>query len=104
MAAWLGNWIWITPYAMLAYVILLFPTGQPGSPRWRPALWLVGGALTLATLEMLAKATSIWGTPYILLREAGSQPVLAEVVLVVEIYAALSVSVAACTRRSARRR
>ena len=35
--AWLNNWTWTIPFAMVALVFLLFPTGQLRSRRWRPA-------------------------------------------------------------------
>src|SRR5215470_9067062 len=31
-AAWVANWIWVAPYAMLAVVFMLFPTGRLDSP------------------------------------------------------------------------
>ena len=48
-AMWLANWIWVIPFAMLAFLFLLFPTGQLRSPRWRPAAWFVGGWTTSST-------------------------------------------------------
>ena len=45
--AWLSNWIWVIPVAVLAFVFLLFPTGRLRSRRWRPAAWFVGGVFTL---------------------------------------------------------
>src|SRR5215831_15886441 len=63
-AAWLGNWIWAIPYALLAFVFLLFPTGQLRSPRWRVAAWSVAGAYTLALADLIAYATRIWRHPF----------------------------------------
>ena len=40
-----GNlWIWLSAltYTILAYSIVLFPTGRLPTPRWRPATWLLG--------------------------------------------------------------
>lgn len=31
--AWLSNWIWLIPVAVLPFALLLFPTGYLGSPR-----------------------------------------------------------------------
>ena len=62
--AWLANWIWAIPYALLAFVFLLFPTGQLLSPRWRVAAWSVAGAYTLAVADLIAYATRIWWHPF----------------------------------------
>ena len=61
---WLTNWIWVSPYALLAFVFLLFPTGQLASTRWRPAWWFVAGAFGLGAVELLVVATGFWSEPY----------------------------------------
>ena len=49
---WLAvQWIWLIPVATLAFLFLLFPTGQLRSRRWRPAAWFAGGAFALATVS-----------------------------------------------------
>jgi hypothetical protein len=63
-AAWLFNVIWVIPVAMLAFVLLLFPTGHVRSPRWRLAGWFIGVAFTLATVWALIAATSQWARPF----------------------------------------
>jgi hypothetical protein len=62
--AWLANWTWVIPVAMLAFLFLLFPTGHLRSPRWRPAGWFVGGVFALATVWMLIVATRLWAHPF----------------------------------------
>src|SRR4029077_19234303 len=49
---------------MLAFAFLLFPDGLLRSPRWRPAAWFVGGALTLAMAAALVTATRLWAHPF----------------------------------------
>jgi hypothetical protein len=63
-AMWVSNWIWPIPLAMLAFAFLLFPDGLLRSPRWRPAAWFVGGALTLAMVAALVTATRLWAHPF----------------------------------------
>jgi hypothetical protein len=62
--AWLGNWIWEIPVAMLAFLFLLFPTGYVRSRRWLPAAWFVGVAFALATVGLLIAATGSWAHPF----------------------------------------
>ena len=62
--AWLSNWVWVVPVFMLAFLLLLFPTGQVRSRRWRPAAWFVGGALTLAILSLMIAASRMWADPF----------------------------------------
>jgi signal transduction histidine kinase len=62
--AWMANWIWVIPLAMLAFVFLLFPTGQLRSRRWRPAAWFVGGAFAFTAVVLLVHATRFWADPF----------------------------------------
>jgi hypothetical protein len=64
-AMWVSNWIWVIPLSMLAFAFLLFPTGRPRTPRWRPAAWFVGGASVLATADAVVSATHIWSHPLV---------------------------------------
>jgi hypothetical protein len=41
ISAWIVSWLWVLFNALLVYVALLFPDGQPPSKRWRPVAWLV---------------------------------------------------------------
>jgi signal transduction histidine kinase len=62
--AWLSNWIWVIPLAVIAFVFLLFPTGRLRSRRWRVAAWFVGGAFALITGGVLVGATRYWSHPF----------------------------------------
>src|SRR5439155_18356781 len=39
---WVSNWIWAIPTTLLIYLLLLFPTGELPSRRWRPVAWAIG--------------------------------------------------------------
>src|SRR5215472_8845779 len=96
-AAWLGNWIWAIPYALLAFVFLLFPTGQLRSPRWRVAAWSVAGAYALAMADLIVYATRIWRHPFVSYTQSANPPdVNAAFVLMI---AALAVGVVAVVVR-----
>jgi signal transduction histidine kinase len=99
-AAWLSNWIWVIPLAMLAFVFLLFPTGQLRSRRWRPAAWFVSGAFTLIAVDWLVNATRFWSDPFGSASQSGSPLLLAP--LLILMPAALVISVAAVVVRFAR--
>src|SRR5215471_3895796 len=102
-AGWLANWVWVIPIAMLAFVFLLFPTGQLRSPRWRPAAWFVGGAFALITVGMLVNASRLWRDPFGATSARGI-PSLLLAALILLLPAALVVSVVAVVVRSARSR
>lgn len=61
---WLSNWTWLIPVAMLALLLLLFPTGYLPSRRWRPAAWFVNGVFALTTVCLLIGATHLWAHPF----------------------------------------
>jgi hypothetical protein len=52
--AWLalaGHGLWIVPgWLAGTFLLLLFPTGQPPSRRWRPVAWISGTGLALSML------------------------------------------------------
>lgn len=60
--AWLSVWIFAPGFvASFPLTLLLFPTGRPPSPRWRPLLWLMAVGLALALLPMAAAAWPLRG-------------------------------------------
>jgi signal transduction histidine kinase len=100
VSGWLTNWIWVVPYAVLAFLLLLFPAGRLRSRRWRPAAWFVGGVFTLAGLALLVRATRVWAHPFGPGTD-GISPWAVTAILVL-IPAALVVSVAGVVVRFAR--
>jgi signal transduction histidine kinase len=84
---------------MLAFLFLLFPTGQLRSPRWRPAAWFVGGVFALIAVDLLVNATRFWSDPYSPASQAGDPLVLAPLLILPPV--ALVVSVAAVVVRFA---
>ena len=96
--AWLSNWLWVIPVAMLAFLFLLFPTGHVRPRRWRLAAWLVGGAFALIAAAALVIATRSWAHPFTSSSPAG----LIDLMIAVLFSAALLVSVAALVVRFAK--
>jgi hypothetical protein len=47
----LGELCWELSWALLALLLLLFPTGQLPSPRWRPVAWAAFAVLVLAAFS-----------------------------------------------------
>jgi hypothetical protein len=41
-AAWVAAWSWTLGGLLVLLLPLLYPTGRPPSPRWRPLTWLAG--------------------------------------------------------------
>jgi hypothetical protein len=100
--AWLSNWTWVIPIAMLAFLFLLFPTGYVRSRRWRLAAWFVGGAFALATIGTLIAATSLWAHPFISSRQVTGLNALLFSMTPFLVSAGLLVSVAALVVRFAK--
>jgi hypothetical protein len=54
ISAWIVSWMWVPFNALLVYVALLYPNGQPPTKRWWPVAWLVGiAAVAAVTVEAL---------------------------------------------------
>jgi two-component system NarL family sensor kinase len=56
VAAWLSQWTWWVPWALVPIVLLLFPDGQLPSPRWRPLLVVLVGAAVVGGVSLAAAA------------------------------------------------
>ena len=53
--AWVGVWVWAPGFTLLVTLsILLFPNGQPPSPRWRPVIWAAFIAMGLLLVPAIA--------------------------------------------------
>ena len=98
--AWLSNWVWVIPFAMLAFLFLLFPTGRLRSRRWRPAAWFVGAVFATTLVDMVVRATRIWQDPFSSFTEAQTPAELTALLFL--ILATLVISVAAVVVRYAR--
>jgi hypothetical protein len=55
--AWIAAWMFPFYLALLAGLLLLFPTGRPPSPRWRWVLWSAGIDNALAVVSLVS---SLW--------------------------------------------
>ncbi len=52
-AAFVGANIWAVAFFAGVLILLLFPTGTPPSPRWRPLVWLQGVGLLIYFVGVL---------------------------------------------------
>jgi hypothetical protein len=102
--AWLSNWTWVIAVAALAFLFLLFPTGQLRSRRWRRAAWFAGGAFALTTVCAVIAASSEWAHPFALsgLGSPGGLPTFFFLTAAFLISAGLLVSVSALVVRFAK--
>jgi hypothetical protein len=102
--AWLSNWIWMIAVAALAFLFLLFPTGQLRSRRWRPAAWFAGGASALAAVCAVIAASTEWARPFTLSGPGSPAGLTAFLLLMTNVLvsAALLVSVVALVVRFAK--
>jgi signal transduction histidine kinase len=100
LAAWLSNWIFVIQVAMVAFLLLLFPTGRLRSRRWLPAAWFVAGVYALTALSQAVRAARVWSDPFSPF-SLGQAPQVLDAILVL-LPVTLVVSVAALVVRFAR--
>ncbi|GAA2544220.1 sensor histidine kinase [Pseudonocardia hydrocarbonoxydans] len=55
-AAWLSQWSWWPPLAVIPVLLLLVPDGRLPSPRWRPLAVVLVAAAAVATVALAAAA------------------------------------------------
>jgi signal transduction histidine kinase len=61
---WISNWVWVIPVTLLLFLLLLFPTGELASRRWRPVAWAIGGFMTLLGVSAMVFAAVNWSNPF----------------------------------------
>lgn len=91
-AAWLSQWSWWPPLAVIPVLLLLVPDGRLPSPRWRPLAGVLVVAAVVATVALAAAAAM---SPRSLLVDLDTPPPpQAQVLLVVAASAAAVVLLA----------
>lgn len=54
-AAWVSSWLWLVGFLLLPTVlVVIFPTGDAPTPRWRPVLWAIVAIWVVDTAWMMA--------------------------------------------------
>jgi hypothetical protein len=97
--AWLANWTWLIPVVGLAYLFLLFPTGQLRTPRWRGPARAVTAGFALTIAGQVIDATGAWARPF---RPSGDLNTAVGILTAVVVSGALVVGVTALVVRVAR--
>ena len=99
---WLGNWSFL-PAMVPAFILLplLFPTGRPLTPAWRPLLWFVAVAATLEFAGTAFAPGPLGGTPAVVNPVGIDHPAveLAELVGVPCLLAAMLAGIASLVVR-----
>jgi hypothetical protein len=99
VVGWVGNWIPWPALAAFLLLLLLFPDGQPPSPRWRPIGWaiVVYCAVIMAFLALypalisapdLDNPVALSGTAGKVMRELQSSPVVPAIGIALLVAAA----------------
>ncbi|MGI9004339.1 MAG: sensor histidine kinase [Pseudonocardia sp.] len=91
-AAWLSQWVWWVPLALIPILLLLTPDGRLPSPRWRP---LAAVLLVAASVGAAAVAAAAVARPRTLLSALEETlPPVAQLLLVVATIAGATVLLA----------
>lgn len=54
VTAWASEWVWVLALGpQLTYLLLLFPDGDPPTPRWRVVGWLSGAVIASLTVALM---------------------------------------------------
>lgn len=57
LMSWITFWVWQPGFSLIAFLLLLFPTGRLPSPRWRIFAWF---AALATAVGMLSEAIFSW--------------------------------------------
>ena len=61
---WAGNWAWLPAFVpAFTFLPLLFPTGRPLSPRWRPLVWMAALGVTVSIVAGALRSGPLDGAP-----------------------------------------
>jgi signal transduction histidine kinase len=67
VAAWMGGWTYLPPLGvLLTFLLLLYPTGQPPTPRWRWVGWVAAAGLSVA---VIGSAIALWDQRFAMLAD-----------------------------------
>jgi signal transduction histidine kinase len=67
VAAWLGGWTYLPPIGVvLTFLLLLYPTGHPPTPRWRWVGWVAAAGLSVA---VVGSAIALWDQRFVMLAD-----------------------------------
>jgi signal transduction histidine kinase len=65
IAAWLADWVSEPAlFGVVLFLPLLFPTGRPPTPRWRPVVWLAAVVLAGTTLARMFGDAALGEPPW----------------------------------------
>jgi signal transduction histidine kinase len=67
IAAWMGGWVYIPGLGLiLTFLLLLYPTGHPPTPRWRWVGWVAVVGIALAAI---GSAIALWDSRFAMLAD-----------------------------------
>lgn len=102
--AWLSQWSWWPPIALIPLLLLHFPDGRLPSPRWQPLAGVLVAAAAVATLALASAALTAprtlvtMGTPV----PAAGRPLVQVALVAVLVVGLASVAVLVALVRRAR--
>ncbi len=76
LLGWLQGWSWALGVGAVPFLLLLFPTGQLQSRRWRPVAWLALASWGVMVAVAILVASLLWSNP--LVRETKDWPASAK--------------------------